>query len=292
MLHPEDHQKLERILRTSTFSQSLLTEYDIRLRMFHACGASGPLGALGLIDLVRSLKLTPVVPEVVPEKIDWRLIPRNGKVRVKAKFFDSWVGGTYFGFGEDGTLEVQMDHEERRRHMPRHALRLADEEMVGRQAPTGQPTEDAPEVVTEVDLPVSDTPDTLAEADTDVYEEFLQAPVPTAVQRPERPSIPIPSGDDDTPYQQHDGGVLDEISSSDAVAVISAPVANVPSAAVAINAGIDWQSIEVGRVAWVEADDDLLDAKFQGVAEDGYLSVLIDGEDEPRTVLAEKVNLS
>ena len=278
MLHREDEVNLGRILRVSQFSDQLLAEYEIRVRMYHACGASGALGPLALIDMVRSMKLTPTVVKEAPAKVDWRQVPRNGTIRIKAMFFGDWQLGTYYGFGDDGALEVKMDHDDYRRQMPRHAVQLADNAA----AVVFQQVEDQvyPALAEE----------TMSESDTDVFVDPNQDEAPdvipfqTFVPRPERPSVGPPSGDD-TPYQQHDGGALAEIASSEAMPVavaVSSPVE--PEAMPIAVDDVDWSAIEVGRAIWVDVDGDLSDAKFQGLAPDNQMTVLVDGEESTRIV--------
>ena len=55
--HPTDEQSLYRLLGVTDLPESVVDEYGLRLKMFHRDGASGPLGTLALIDMLRFLKV-------------------------------------------------------------------------------------------------------------------------------------------------------------------------------------------------------------------------------------------
>lgn len=91
-------------------------EYMIRLRMFHADGNSGPLGSVGLIDLVRYLKFGPKPPPEPPKVVDWVRMPTDGSIVVQARvprkegeILDTWRSGVYLGRVGMGALAVRLD---------------------------------------------------------------------------------------------------------------------------------------------------------------------------------------
>lgn len=93
---------------------AVVTEYRIRLRMFHSNGHSGPLGTIGLIDLLRSFKLGPKPLPLPPRCVDWSRMPRNGSLRVEAHVLllngvDEWRSGVFLGKVGVGGLAVRLD---------------------------------------------------------------------------------------------------------------------------------------------------------------------------------------
>lgn len=130
MIHPRDEQTLLAILGVQELPPELAHEYDVRINMYHRGGASGPLGILGLIDLVRSLGLRPPQKHHRPTKVDWRALPHDGTVRIEASFATGeWSPGVFLGFVQAGTLMVQLDGESWRREAPPFKVRLEGEKV-------------------------------------------------------------------------------------------------------------------------------------------------------------------
>jgi hypothetical protein len=111
-MHTTDDALLRRMLGIQEDQDplpDLVREVEIRTRMFHACGASGPLGALALVDAARhkGFGLKPADP--APARIDWR--SKRLGTPVEAKFFGEWMPGTYLGYCGSGTIQVRLDGE-------------------------------------------------------------------------------------------------------------------------------------------------------------------------------------
>jgi len=110
-MHPQDLLSIQRMLGESQTSLEIEHEYKVRLQMYHRDGNSGPLGTLGLLDMLRFLKLAPPAAEERAPEIDWREMPQDGRVRVEARFWGSWMPGVFLGFIESGTLAIRLDHD-------------------------------------------------------------------------------------------------------------------------------------------------------------------------------------
>jgi len=110
---------------------SVVAEYELRLRMFHSDGNSGPLGTVGIIDMLRSMKLGP--PKAKPKEavLDWAGVPHDGTVRVEAKRDDNgeakWLAGIFLGQVRVGTLAVRLDGREWIDEFSRKNVRLERE---------------------------------------------------------------------------------------------------------------------------------------------------------------------
>ena len=129
MLHPHDQMSIVRMLGSEEIPPALIEEYDIRLSMFHRDGGSGPLRAAMLIDLLRSMDLSP--PNKVwepPVHIDWRALATDGSVRVDAKFSDEWKHGDFLGLVGSGTMAIKFDDDSTVRECPQHEVRLVEPE--------------------------------------------------------------------------------------------------------------------------------------------------------------------
>ena len=87
MIIKADEDSMGRMLGVpaAQIPESVLAEYELRLRLFHSDGNSGPLGTIGVIDMLRSMKLGVRRPAKPPTAVDWSLVPMNGTVRVMAK---------------------------------------------------------------------------------------------------------------------------------------------------------------------------------------------------------------
>lgn len=125
MIHTDDEYALGRMLGITEFPADLIKEYELRLRMFHANGHSGPLGTIALISVVRELGYGPPYVEEKPVSSDWRKYPYDGSVRVEARFFGGWQLGVFLGFVEAGTVAVKLDNDETVRECRPDMVRLA-----------------------------------------------------------------------------------------------------------------------------------------------------------------------
>jgi hypothetical protein len=129
MIHPSDAQTLQQMLGTDAFSTALVQEYRIRLKMFHACGGSGPLGILPLIDMIRSGGfIVPSEQKTEPVVVDWMQMPQDGSVAVEANIQGQWLPGKFTGFVGSGTLSVRLDDDPEVRECSPHHVRLRAEQ--------------------------------------------------------------------------------------------------------------------------------------------------------------------
>jgi len=125
MILETDADILERMLGDGSIPSALEDEYQLRLRMLHAAGVSGPLGAIALVDLVRACGIRPeiVMPER-PPTVDWQSLPQDGSTLVEAQFNGQWMPGKFIGFVGDGTLQVKLDNDDYVRECHGHMVRL------------------------------------------------------------------------------------------------------------------------------------------------------------------------
>lgn len=126
MILIQDLESLQRITGLPEIPPKLEEEYELRLRLYHADGNSGPLGSIGLIDLVRFLGYGRTFAQERVEVIDWRQYPQDGSVRVEAKYFGGWMPGAFRGFVADGLLAIKLDDEQFVKECRRDMVRLAE----------------------------------------------------------------------------------------------------------------------------------------------------------------------
>lgn len=157
MIHRQDEESLRRMLGLTEIPSRVSGEYAIRLNMYHRDGNTGPLGTVGLIDMVRAMGFEPPARLPPPDaKTDWRSLPQDGTVEVAARYFGEWQPGVFLGFVEAGTLAIRLDEDafvrECRPDMVRFVrIRMAVEDETPKgwaepEVPASQaaPTEDAP----------------------------------------------------------------------------------------------------------------------------------------------------
>jgi len=152
LIHPNDEPVLLAITGQSRVSEEIAAEYEIRIGMYHRAGGSGHLGVIGLIDLVRSVGITPIPIIERPKKVDWRKYPQNGSTRVEARFFGTWQPGAFLGFVEAGTLAVRLDDDVVVKECRSDMVRLAQDQsprrpVVEPERDTVSRSEDKPEYI-------------------------------------------------------------------------------------------------------------------------------------------------
>jgi len=126
LIAPQDEQTLQRFLGCQEIPAAVAAEYEIRKRMFDMDGSAGPLGTVGLIDLVRSLGLGPKAPDPIPTDVNWRDYPQDGSVRVMAgPFFGDMQPGVFLGFVQYGTLAIRTDFDQAVHECRKDMVRLA-----------------------------------------------------------------------------------------------------------------------------------------------------------------------
>ncbi len=147
MIIRADEDSLGRMLGVpnAQIPAAVLAEYELRLRMFHCDGNSGLLGTIGIIDMLRSMKLGVRERDKPPTQVDWSGVPMDGTVRVEARVPGKDGKGTiralgvYVGQVGVGSLAVRLDGSEYVHEVRRDAVRIAREEPIEPESP-----EDAP----------------------------------------------------------------------------------------------------------------------------------------------------
>ena len=126
MPHFQDQETLTRILGMDPIPNDILEECDLRTSMFHKSGASGPMGALAMISLVRDLGYKPASQAERSAKTEWRELPQDGSVRIEAgPFFGTMQPGTFLGFVQAGMLAVKLDEDDFVREVRADMVKLA-----------------------------------------------------------------------------------------------------------------------------------------------------------------------
>lgn len=181
MLTVQDEQLLGRLLG-GNIPDEVRRECAIRTRMFHSSGHSGPMGALGLIDAIRSLGYGPPEPVVVPVKVNWREYPQDGSTKVEAKFFGQWMRGAFLGFVESGTLAVRLDDDGIVRECRPDMVRLAEVE---------EEPEEGPDARIEL-------------LDVVELDDPVEVPAEAPVERAEEPVV-------DEPVDEHEAPAVEQL---------------------------------------------------------------------------------
>lgn len=123
----EDEDSLRRMIgmEPDRLPPEILKEYMVRIRMYHMNGHSGPLGTIGLIDMLRAKGYGPkAVAEKVAD-IDWSRVSTRGEVEVEALVEDKWLKGVYKGLVDGGVkLGILLDGEEWQREFGRKSVRI------------------------------------------------------------------------------------------------------------------------------------------------------------------------
>lgn len=117
MMIPSDEDSLRRMLgvEAESIPAAVIAEYELRLKMFHSDGHSGPIGSVAIIDMLRSMKLGPRPSNEQAQETDWLRLPIDGSVHVEAKVLSSddneykWIPGVFVGRVGVGTLAVRLD---------------------------------------------------------------------------------------------------------------------------------------------------------------------------------------
>jgi hypothetical protein len=122
MIHPVDAEIIRNLLRVNEVPSDIEEEYEIRVRMFHSGGGSGPLRILALIDLLRHLGRTkPEDPK--PVAVDWR---NKVGAEIVAKYGDKDFYGTLKGIVDGGRLVCELDGVDTEVELPRYLVTLAE----------------------------------------------------------------------------------------------------------------------------------------------------------------------
>jgi len=134
MIIKADEDSMARMLGkpAAQIPESVLVEYELRLRLFHSDGNSGALGTIGIIDMLRSMKLGKARRDKSPPSADWSKVPADGTVRVMVRLGEGraakWVWGVYAGQVGIGSLAVRLDGDEYVHEVRRDTVRIARDE--------------------------------------------------------------------------------------------------------------------------------------------------------------------
>lgn len=111
MVQGHDEEILSRILGTNKFPAELVAEYDIRIRMLHACGGGVILGPNGLIDLCRFVGIAGRVVQANPmETFDWQKLKMGDMLTVVDN--DVERVGKFCGRPAPGIISILFEGEE------------------------------------------------------------------------------------------------------------------------------------------------------------------------------------
>lgn len=109
LMHPRDEECLKNMLAVEALPLILQEEVGLQTRMFHKSGASGPIGALGLIAIIRQFGMKPPRTKQQEGAVIWRNFKTDGSTKILAHYFGSWQPGVYVGLSGNGMLCVRMD---------------------------------------------------------------------------------------------------------------------------------------------------------------------------------------
>jgi hypothetical protein len=126
MIQGHDYEILHRMLGTERFSPELVAEYSLRIRMLHACGGGVSLGAVGLVDLCRSVGLSIDAKPVSLEPTDWREVKIDSPVMVL--HHGNTTVGMYRGQTAPGRISVAFDGDEWVHEFPASSVSLVGED--------------------------------------------------------------------------------------------------------------------------------------------------------------------
>lgn len=137
-IQADDFDTFRQLLGEGEVPERYLREYSLRLTMFHKCCNSGPLGSLGIIDLLRFCGFKPALPLPKEEEANWDEVKRG--TRVEALFTGQWMPGEYLGYGENRVLLVRLNDDSYVRECRRHMTRVAADQT----PPAVEPTIEEP----------------------------------------------------------------------------------------------------------------------------------------------------
>jgi hypothetical protein len=98
-------------------------EYEIRKHLYDMDGDCGAMGTIAIIDLLRHCNYAPPPKIEVEKESDWRGTKRG--CRVQCIVNNEWQSGDFLGFGDLGSLHIQLDHEDWVREFPRRMVRIS-----------------------------------------------------------------------------------------------------------------------------------------------------------------------
>lgn len=257
-IHPQDQDNLTKMIGKEPNAE-VLAEYQERIQFYHRGGGSGPLGPLGLTDLLRYMGYSPPSHKKMDGVTDWHAIQLRHPV--EAYFFGQWIPGTFEGFVESGTLAIRLRDDPIVRECRRDIVRLAALDPYASQRAQDAPP---PRAALLQEAPLVHPPKAKSKAKPKQNPRLEQL---SSALDAEEPSAPHDPASEETP-----GAEL-------------------------LNSGTEpypWDTASEGDVVWVSLDGDFHDGEYAGEYEQqggviSRLKVRIKGEEESRFVPAAAV---
>lgn len=109
MLVPDDELCIQRMLNITEIPDDIEREYMIRVRMYHKQGASGPIGAMALIDMLRFLGHSCEPGRIAlpdDDKTNWRGVDIMTPVHVRVDGVWTTTPATFQGEIQAGLVAV------------------------------------------------------------------------------------------------------------------------------------------------------------------------------------------
>lgn len=130
LLTPADAAALPRLLRLDgrPIPQQVIDEYNIRIRMFHSAGHSGPIGTVALIDMIRYLGINPIPEqkssrELVPQFVD---LPEGAAIEVRRNA--TWNPARLVRVAQFGIIVARVEGDNRVTEWRKDQVRLPEDE--------------------------------------------------------------------------------------------------------------------------------------------------------------------
>lgn len=108
MIHKEDKQNLQRMLKQEDLPAELINEAELRTQLFQRTGMTGPIGVAECANMIRFLGLGKIdeIRNAPLETYDFRKIPLNSDLWVKQE--DGYYRkATYLGGAVGGKIAVR-----------------------------------------------------------------------------------------------------------------------------------------------------------------------------------------
>ena len=109
MMVPDDELLIQEILGINTIPDDILSEYALRIRMYHKQGAGGGLGPLALIDMLRFVGYSCESAKMIKpvERVNWREQKIGSVVEVRVDGLWLNTPATFEGEVGGGILAVE-----------------------------------------------------------------------------------------------------------------------------------------------------------------------------------------
>lgn len=277
LIHPNDELMLKNMLAVESLPMILVEEVDLQTKMFHRACGSGPLGAMGLISIIRQLGMKPPRSQAATGPTEWRKFKKG--TRIEAYYFGNWMPGIYDRPSSNGMLCIRLDEnpdyvKEARAGIVRLAKGAA--ELSAADFPAKDEGPDAritlldrkPAVQPAVGSAVTDTVPDDGFADLELVkregvtpeQEILAVMAETADPKP----VPMPTVT--TPILAK--GRIDNLPIRKRPTRDNTPDAEPETIDLASDDGVtNWGNVQPGANVFFETDGDYIDAEFIGPAD-------------------------